>query len=151
VIVVMAIAVMSVASFLPFLQTPCGGCLRTLTYTAQESRGLAQAPDAWVALALLLVLATVAILHMAGIRPALTAFACLAVSFAAVAFPLVEVGNYGSLVFPGATALNPMTTETGFYTFLLGAAIASLASLTLVLANLPRPKRSPTARLKVPS
>jgi hypothetical protein len=106
-IVVVAVAVMSIAAFLPILQTPCGDCLATPTYTVQVSMALAQAPDAWAVFAALILLATTSLLHMVAIRPALTALGCLAFSAVAVVFPLVAVANNGSLVFPGATSANP--------------------------------------------
>lgn len=137
-VLAIAIAVMGVASFMPFLQTPCGGCLDTPTYTLQLSRELAQAPDAWIVIATLLLLAIAATLHVARIRPALTALACLGLSVVALGFPFAEVSNNGSLVFPGATAINPMTTEAGFSVFLGGAALACLAATLLVVASLRR-------------
>jgi hypothetical protein len=142
---------MGVASFLPFLQTPCGNCLAAPGYTLQVSAALAHANDAWAVLAALILLATASILHMVEIRLALTALGCFAFSVGAVVFPFVEAGNNGSLLFQGATAVNPMTTEAGFYVFLLGAALAGAASFGLVLASLPRAGQSARARLSVPS
>lgn len=150
-IVVVAVAVMSVASFLPFLQTPCGNCLATPTYTVQVSTALAQSHNAWIVVATLLLLTTASLLHMVEVRPALTALGCLVFSVVAVAFPFVAVANNGSLLFPGATSANAMTTEAGFYVFLLGAAVAAVASLGLVQASLLRARESAPARLGVPS
>jgi hypothetical protein len=146
-----AIAVMGVATFLPFLRTPCGDCLATPTDTLQVSTGLVQAQDAWVVLAILICLATTAALHVVGMRPALTALGCLGLSLIAVAFPFVEIGDNGARVFPGATAVNPMATEVGFYVFILGATIAAVASLILVLRSLPQTKRRAALQLKAPS
>jgi hypothetical protein len=56
-------------------------------------------------------------------------------------FPFAEVSNNGSLVYPGATAINPMTTEAGFSVFLAGAALACLASTLLVVVSLRRDDR----------
>jgi hypothetical protein len=151
VIVVIAAAVMSAALFLLFLQTPCGNCLRTATYTVQDGKDLIQAPNVWIAVALLILLAAAAIVHLAGIRPALTAVGCLALSVVAVAFPFVEAGDNGSLVFQGATAANPMTTEAGFYVFLVGATVAGLASLALLLTSFPRGEGKGPARVRVGS
>jgi hypothetical protein len=150
-IVAIAVVVMSIASLLPFLQTPCGDCLRTATYTVQESRALSQAANAWAVVGLLLLVATAAVAHMVEIRPSLTAVVCLALSVVAIAVPFVESGSGGSLLFPGATAINPMTIETGFYVFLLGAAVALLASLALVIASFPRGKQQESPRVIVPS
>ena len=112
---------------------------------------MAQAPNAWIAIALLVLLAAAAIVQLADIRPALTAVVCLALSVLAVAFPFVEAGNNGSLVFQGADATNPMTTETGFYVFLLGAAVAVVASLATLLTSRPRSVPNGPARVSVPS
>jgi hypothetical protein len=146
-IVLIAIAVMTVAAFLPFLQTPCGGCLATSTHTLQVNADLVQASDAWVVLAMVVLLAIAALLHLRAIRPALTALMCLAFSCAAVALPFVEAANNGSLLFPGATGANTMTPEAGFYVFVLGAALAALASLALLVASVPHGKQTATAPL----
>jgi hypothetical protein len=145
--VLIAVAVMTVGALLPFVQTPCGGCLATPTDTLQVSAGLATATDAWMVLAMLVLLAGAAALRLVAVRPGLTAVACLGISCLAVTVPFVEVTNNGSLLFPGATEANPMTIEAGFYVFLAGAAFAGLASLALVLATSPAARRQGATRL----
>jgi hypothetical protein len=129
VITLLAVAVMGVASFLPYLQTPWPG-----TYVGVAATGLplgtlptaslAQGPGPFFALEILAALAVAAVASLFGFRRQFTGAASFACSFA-----LVIAGIY-----PATTVGAPIAY--GLYLFVGAALVASVAGLVMVVMSL---------------
>lgn len=133
---------LGVAAALPFLEAPTyGGSLGCCgPQTTQLVHSLLQSYDAAWVVVILLALGAAAVSYLAGIRPRLAAACSLAASTAAMAFALFEASDGGSRVLTGGWGL-PNTYGTSehlsldFYVFLGAAAVAVLASVTMVVTS----------------
>lgn len=154
----LAIGVMGWAAFLPFMGIPyygggLAGCCQPPLFTER----LADIWDARLVIVALPVFAVVTAGHLARIRPALTAAACLAASAGAVLFALFEVSDGGRRILPVWVFPLPTgdpetaTVGVGYYVFVASAVVAMLASLIMVLTSLWGGRPSVDARAPSPA
>jgi hypothetical protein len=144
----LAVAVLSVAAALPFLEAPTyGGCCASST---QLVHSLFQGYDAAWVVVILLILAVAAAGRLAGIRPLSAAVGCLAASTAALAFALFELSDGGSRVLTGGWGLpntygtsEHLALDAGFYLFLGGATVAIISSVIMVVTSIEGRRLSP--------
>ena len=154
----LALALMSVAAALPFLQIPIYGGLQTGgEATPQLVHSLIQGYDAGWVVVILLILGLAAASRLAGIRAGSAAVCCLALSTTALALGLFEASDGGSRVLTGGWGLpdtygtsEHLTLDAGFYLYLGGAAVAVVTSLVIVVTSIrdrhanthaPQPRR----------
>jgi hypothetical protein len=139
----LAIGVMGWAAFLPFMGIPyygggLAGCCQPPLFTER----LADLWDARLIIVALPVFALATASHLARVRRALTAVACLAASVGAVLLALFEMSDGGRRMLPAwVFPLHSVDPETavvgvGFYVFFAGAAVAVVASLIMVMTTM---------------
>jgi hypothetical protein len=155
----LAIGVMGWGALLPFMGIPYyGGGLAGCCAPPLFTERLTDLWDARIVIVALPVFAMATAGHLARIRPALTAAACLAASVGAVLLALFEISDGGrrilpAWVFPLPTG-EPETASVGvgFSVFFTGAVVALVASLIMVVTSVRGVRPSMDAPLKpVPS
>jgi hypothetical protein len=129
VVSLLAVAMMGWAAFLPYVQSPWPG-----TYVGLSAAGLpngpmpnaslAQGPDAYLVLVILVVLAVAAVTHLVGIRRRVTGVSAFAASLA-----IALAGIYPAVGLPGRL-------DYGIYPFVAGATVAAIAGLVMVVMSL---------------
>jgi hypothetical protein len=139
--------VMLWAVFLPFLATPCFGCLQGGGQpSVYNTWSLAQGADARLVALTTLILGMLIVGHLLGIRRPLTAAASLGVALAAVGLVLFEGVDARNRIFPASGPSNvhgvppALTLDAGFYVFLLDAVVAVVGGLSMVRTSAWRPQ-----------
>ena len=143
-ICLLAVALLSVAAVLPFLQAPTyGGLSGCCGYSTELVHSIFQGYDAGWVVVILLILGVAATCHLAGILPQIAAVCCFGASTTALALTLFELSNGGSRVLTGGWGLpntygssEHLTLDAGFYLFLGGAAVAITASVIMVVTSI---------------
>jgi hypothetical protein len=147
------VVAMLAGTFVPFVSTPCG--CEGLPYIPNllVTGTLAGGGDGRIALLLVLVLATMAVLDVAGGRPYITSLVSLGASIIAVGLGIFELLNAGLRQLPmyePPFAFGPavrMTLYPSAFVFLAGAALAVLASLLMVVSTVRSHQRAPKCDL----
>jgi hypothetical protein len=143
----LGVVVMLWAVFLPFLATPCLGCLQAGGQpSVYNTWSLAQGSDARLVALTTLVLGVLVVGHLLGIRRPVTAAASLGVALAAVGLVLFEGVDARNRMFPAGGPSNvhglspALTLDAGFYVFLLGAVVAVVGGISMVRTSSWRPQ-----------
>lgn len=128
VVSLLAIAVMSWAAFLPYVQSPWPGT--RIRFSAAglpagqlPTASLAQGPDAYLVLVILVVMGVAAATHLVGISRRVTG-----VTFLGAAFAVVLAGVYPAVGLSGQLGY-------GLYAFVAGATAAAIAGLAMVVMS----------------
>jgi hypothetical protein len=131
VIALLAVVLMSWASFLPYVQfpwtdgsisLPSGGGLPT---GPLPTSSLAQGPDAYLVLVTLAVLGMAAATHLVGIRKRVTGVVSFGASLISVAIAVIYPATLGA----------PAPIDYGFYPFVAGATVAAIAGFVMVVMS----------------
>ena len=128
----LAVAVMSWASFLPYVQYPWTDGIFSFPSAGGVPSGpelttsLAQGSDASLVLVTLVVLGVGAATHLVGIRRRITGVASFGASLIAVAI----AGTY-----PATLVVGPPVIDYGFYVFVVAATVAAIAGLVMVVMS----------------
>jgi hypothetical protein len=131
VIALLAVSLMSWASFLPYVQFPWtdGGISlpsgSALPAGPLPTSSLAQGPDAYLVLVTLAVLGAAAATHLVGIRRRVTGVASFGASLIAVAI---------ALIYPAILGV-PAPIDYGFYPFVAGATVAVISGLVMMVMS----------------
>jgi hypothetical protein len=124
-----AVAVMGVASFLPYVQYPWTDGIFSFPSTSapitvsEISSTLAQGTDASLALVTLIVLGVVTAMYLLGIARRITGIASIGAALLAVTI---------AVTYPGTLVIGPPVPAYGFYVFVTAAAVAVIAGLVMV-------------------
>lgn len=132
VIALVAVAVMGVALFLPYVDYPwtdgifsypsTGGLPTAPVFTAS----LAQGSDASRILATLVVLGVATALYLLGVRRRITGVAAVGASLIAVAI---------AAIYPTTLVIGPPVIDYGFFVFVVAATVAAIAGLVMVVTS----------------
>jgi hypothetical protein len=134
----LAAAMVTAALFLPFVSQGCAGC--SAFYGAGlPAAALRVSPDAWAVVWILGILASTAVLFLAGVGVRLMAILSAAASLATLGLAIFE----GAVAFPRtlpAAELLPgvpvyYVLDSGYYLFLIGGAVAVVAAAAMSLVG----------------
>jgi hypothetical protein len=130
VIALLAVAVMSWASFLPYVQFPWMDGSISFPSGSHPSgplptSSLAQGRDAYLVLVTLVVLGAAATTHLVGIRRRITGVASFGASLISVAIAVIYPATLGVAA----------PIDYGFYPFVAGATVAAIAGLVMVVTS----------------
>jgi hypothetical protein len=144
VICLIAVAVMSLASFLPYLQYPWTEGIYSFPSVGAPTgpaptTSLAQGSDAFVVLVTLVVVGLVAAANLVGIRRRITGVASFGTALIAVAT---------GASFPSTLVIGPPVIDYGFFVFVVAGTVAAIAGLVMVLMSFrdARPRNAPALR-----
>ena len=147
----MAVAVMSLGTFLPFVGFDAYGALETGGVVPRGFASLTQSQDARWIIVVLVILGAAATLHLTGRHGRVSTGALLVASLAGVALGLLDGSNHAARVLPGLwsepanlSQLAGITPDLGYYLFLGGAVVAFAASLVMASTHLRRSSASST-------
>jgi hypothetical protein len=150
-VVLVAVAVMSLGTFLPFVGFDAYGALETGGVVPREFASLTQSQDAPWIIVVLVILGAAAALHLTRRHRGASTAALLIASLAAEALGLLDGSNHAARVLPGLwsepanlSQLAGITPDLGYYLFLGGAVVAFAASLVIASTHLRRSSASST-------
>jgi hypothetical protein len=126
------------ALFLPFVSQGCAGC-SAFYGTGLPVAALRVSPDAWAVVWILSILASTAVLFLAGVAVRLTATVNAAASLATLGLAIFEGAVAFPRILPAAELVPGMPVyyvlDPGYYLFLIGGAVAVGAAAAMWLVG----------------